>query len=109
SDREPFAALNADTRVMQHFSSLLSHEESDVYADRIESHFQTHGFGLWAVQVRSPHDSGGADNPPATHASPGPRPFIGFIGLSIPGFNAHFTPCVEIGWRLAAEFWGQGL
>jgi RimJ/RimL family protein N-acetyltransferase len=90
ADREPFAALNADPRVMEHFPALLSREESDARADRIEVHFDQHGFGLWAVEIV------------------GVAPFAGFIGLSIPRFEAHFMPCVEIGWRLAAEHWGRG-
>jgi RimJ/RimL family protein N-acetyltransferase len=91
SDRDPFAALNADPRVMEHFPSLVSREESDALAGRIESHFDQHGFGLWAVEVV------------------GVEAFVGFIGLCIPRFVAPFTPCVEIGWRLAAQYWGQGL
>ena len=89
-DRAPFAALNADPRVMAHFPSVLSRDESDAGAGRIEAHFERHGFGLWAVGI------------------PQVTPFAGFIGLSIPAFEAHFTPCVEIGWRLAAEYWGRG-
>jgi RimJ/RimL family protein N-acetyltransferase len=91
ADREPFAAINADVRVMEFMPSRLTREESDRFADRIEAHFETHKFGLCAVELRQ-------DNS-----------FIGFIGFSIPSFEAHFTPCVEIGWRLAAEYWGQGL
>ena len=90
TDRVAFAALNADARVMQHFPAALSRDESDTLAARIEAHFDQHGFGLWTVEI------------------PNVTPFAGFIGLSIPGFDAHFTPCVEIGWRLAAEHWGQG-
>ncbi|HEX4074248.1 MAG TPA: GNAT family N-acetyltransferase [Candidatus Acidoferrales bacterium] len=91
SDREAFAALNGDPRVMQHFPAVLSRAESDRIIDRIESHFDKHGFGLFAAELRQ---EGG---------------FIGFVGLSIPDFEAPFTPCVEIGWRLAAEYWNQGL
>jgi RimJ/RimL family protein N-acetyltransferase len=90
ADREPFAALNADPRVMEFLPGLLSREESDARAAAIEAHFAQHGFGLWAVEVV------------------GRTPFVGWIGLSIPRFETHFTPCVEIGWRLAAEQWGQG-
>ena len=90
SDREPFAALNADPRVMRYFPALLSRDESDGLADRIEAHINQHGWGMWAVEI------------------PGSAPFAGFIGLARPGFDAHFTPCVEIGWRLAWEFWGRG-
>ncbi len=91
ADREPFARLNADPRVMQFFPRCLSLQESNHLADRIEAHFQRHGFGLFAVELR------------------GTGSFIGFVGLSVPDFEAHFTPCVEIGYRLAAGYWNQGL
>jgi RimJ/RimL family protein N-acetyltransferase len=90
TDRESFAALNADRRVMEHLPGPLSRAESDAMVARIEAHFSRHDFGQWAVEI-------------PTVAS-----FVGFIGLSVPGFEAHFTPCVEIGWRLAAEYWGRG-
>lgn len=89
-DLPAFAALNADPRVMEHFPKPLSRAESDAMAGRIRDLFVAHGFGLWAVEV------------------PGQAAFIGFVGLAVPRFEAHFTPCVEIGWRLAAEHWGQG-
>lgn len=90
SDREPFAALNADARVMEYFPSVLDRAASDATVDRIEAHFAKHGFGLWAVEV------------------PGIAPFIGFVGLIVTNFTAPFTPCVEIGWRLACDAWGHG-
>jgi RimJ/RimL family protein N-acetyltransferase len=90
SDLDAFAALNADPRVMQFFPNVLSREESNRSAVRIQHHFDRHGFGLFAVEI------------------PGVAAFAGFIGVAVPGFTAHFTPCVEIGWRLAAEYWGHG-
>jgi RimJ/RimL family protein N-acetyltransferase len=90
ADRGPFAALNADIRVMEHLPSVLTRAESDAMVERIDAHFERHGFGLWAVSVREG------------------SPFIGFVGLAIPAFQAHFTPCVEVGWRLAAEYWRRG-
>ena len=90
ADRDPFAAMNADPRVMEHFPALLSVEETDGRIARIEAHFDTHGFGAWALEI------------------PGVTPFAGFVGLTIPPFEAAFTPCVEVGWRLAADFWGKG-
>lgn len=90
SDLAPFAAMNADARVMEFFPSRLSTAESDALATRIQQHFDERGYGLWAVEI------------------PQVTPFAGFIGLSTPRFTAHFTPCTEIGWRLAAECWGQG-
>jgi RimJ/RimL family protein N-acetyltransferase len=89
-DRAPFAALNADPQVMQFFPRPLERVESDALVERIERHFAEHGFGLWALEL------------------PGVAPFIGFAGLAVPRFTAHFTPCVEIGWRLAAGHWGHG-
>jgi len=89
-DRAPFAALNADARVMEHFPNALTREESDGLVDRIGQHWAEDGVGLWAVERR---DDGA---------------FLGFTGLAPPRFEAAFTPCVEVGWRLAAEAWGHG-
>ncbi|HEY2466975.1 MAG TPA: GNAT family N-acetyltransferase [Terracidiphilus sp.] len=90
-DREAFARMNMDPVVMEHFPALLSREETEAMVDRIEAHFEQRGFGLWAAELR---DSG---------------EFIGYVGLAVPRFEAAFTPCVEIGWRLAREHWGKGL
>ena len=90
ADREPFAALNADPAVMAHMPALLDRAASDAFIDRTCAHFDQHGFGLWAVEV------------------PGVSEFIGYVGLSVPRFCAAFTPCVEVGWRLARAHWGQG-
>jgi RimJ/RimL family protein N-acetyltransferase len=91
SDKEPFARMNADSRVMEFLPALLTRQESDTLADRIEARLTERGFGLCAVELKVQ------------------GVFIGFVGLSEPRFQAHFTPCVEIGWRLSAEYWGQGL
>jgi ribosomal-protein-alanine N-acetyltransferase len=89
-DLPAFAALNGDPRVMEHFPRVLDREESDAAVARIRAHFDRHGFGLWAVEVPQVAD------------------FIGFVGLCVPTFETHFTPCVEIGWRLAYDHWGHG-
>jgi RimJ/RimL family protein N-acetyltransferase len=91
SDRKPFAAMNRDPQVMQYFPALLTPIESNRMVDRVEAHFEQHGFGLWAAELRCN------------------REFIGFIGLSLPNFDAPFMPAIEIGWRLAAAHWGRGL
>lgn len=91
SDRAPFAAMNANPRVMEFFAGCLTREESDRFADRIESDFENWGFGLFAVELKE------------TGA------FIGFIGLHNATFQAHFTPCVEIGWRIDEPYWNKGL
>ena len=90
ADRAPFAALNADPVVMEHFPSTLSRGESDRMVDRIEATFAAQGLRLWAVEVVDEER------------------FIGFVGLSAPGFEAAFTPCVEVGWRLSHAAWGHG-
>jgi RimJ/RimL family protein N-acetyltransferase len=87
SDREPFAELNADPETMRYFPAPLTREESDAFVDRIDSNFDEHGWGLWAVEV-----AGGA-------------PFVGFVGLSVPRFAPEL---VEVGWRLHRDHWGNG-
>lgn len=89
-DREPFAAMNADPEVMRHFVAPLNRIDSDASFDRIQGHLAEKGWGLWAAQV--------VDGPE----------FIGFIGLWQPTFEAHFTPAIEVGWRLMRSAWGQG-
>jgi RimJ/RimL family protein N-acetyltransferase len=89
-DLDPFAAMSADAEVMRHFPSTLSRAECASMIDRIRDHFDRHGFGLWAAEL------------------PGKAPFIGFVGLAVPRFEAAFTPCVEVGWRLARAHWGRG-
>ncbi len=91
SDRAPFARMNADPRVMEFFPKRLTPEESNAALVSVLAHHDRYGFGLLAAELRETGE------------------FIGFIGLSVPTFEAHFTPCVEIGWRLAAEHWGRGL
>lgn len=89
-DLEPFAALNADPEVMAHFPFTMTREESDAFAARIQGLMADRGFGMWAVEV------------------PGVAPFIGFVGLAVPSFQTHFTPCIELGWRLMRAHWGHG-
>ncbi len=98
SDRAPFAAMNADPEVMRWFPSTLDRAGSDAMVERIESHHEARGFGLWAVEVRE--------------SERGSAGFVGFVGLAVPRFDLPFAsadPCVEIGWRLARPWWGLGL
>ena len=90
SDREPFHGMNADQRVMEFFAAPLSPAESDAMIGRIQAHFARYGFGFFAAELRATGE------------------FIGFAGMSHVPFEAHFTPCVEIGWRLARDRWGRG-
>ncbi len=88
-DREAFALINADPLVTQ-FLPPMTRNDSDAAADRIQRHFDTHGFGFWALEI------------------PGLTRFAGIVGLAVPRFIAHFTPCVEIGWRLGSKYWNRG-
>ena len=91
SDREPFARLNADPAVMEHFPRCLSRDESDAAVARTQKIIEERGWGFWAVEV-----------PAAAHRSSASS------ACRYPAFTTHFTPCVEIGWRLAKEHWGHG-
>jgi 3-dehydroquinate dehydratase/shikimate dehydrogenase len=89
-DLEPFARLNADPLVREYFSSTLNRQESDRIAKLISDEIDKNGYGFWALSV--PHVSD----------------FVGFVGIRPVDFESHFTPAVEMGWRLAHEFWGRG-
>lgn len=89
-DREPFAAMCADPVVMEFFPSVMTRDECDAFVQRRVDEFGDHGWGLWALDVDG-------------------RGFAGFVGLTPVGFDAPFTPAIEIGWRLARAFWNDGL
>lgn len=91
TDRLPFRKLNSDPRVMEFMPRQLAPEASDELILRIEEHFERHGFGPFAAELRED----GA--------------FLGYVSLWVPNFEAHFMPAVEIGWRLSADYWGRGL
>jgi RimJ/RimL family protein N-acetyltransferase len=90
SDLEPFALLNADPEVMHHFPTPLTRAQSHELAGRARTRIAERGWGLWALEVVE-----GAS-------------FAGFVGLAEPRFEAHFTPAMEVGWRLARAYWGNG-
>lgn len=91
TDLEHYARLNSDPEVMRFYPSIYPHEKSRASMLRQIEHQKQHGFCFWATDLLE------------TDA------FIGFVGLSIPLFEAHFTPCVEIGWRIDKQHWGKGL
>lgn len=82
--------MNADPVVMEHFPAPLTRAQSDELVEKIEAGFEANGFGLWALELRESEE------------------FIGFAGLAVPDFEAHFTPAVEVGWRLARAAWRKG-
>jgi ribosomal-protein-alanine N-acetyltransferase len=89
-DSDAFAAMFDDQAVMEFLGPAPDRAAIDGIIGRINQHFAEHGFGWWAAEA------------------PGVSPFIGFIGLAHVNFEALFTPAVEIGWRLASAYWGQG-
>ena len=90
SDLPAWIAMNADPDVRRYFPSVLSEEQALGEAERIRAHGEREGFTFWALEI------------------PGVTEFAGFVGLLRTSFEAHFTPCVEIGWRLAPACWGKG-
>lgn len=90
ADREPFAELNADPRVMAFFPARLDRAQSDAMADSLQALIAGIGWGLWAAETK------------------GSREFIGFVGLHLSDSELPFSPCVEIGWRLGFRHWGKG-
>jgi ribosomal-protein-alanine N-acetyltransferase len=85
-----FAAMNANGEVNRYLLGPLTRLQSDAVVGRFIQHFQHVGFGMWAVEA------------------PSVASFIGAVGISIPSYTAPFTPCVEVGWRMAPEYWGHG-
>ena len=90
ADLEPMAALNADSDVMEYFPSTQSKEKTRDFILRMQKLFSRKGHCYFAVEELEKNQ------------------FIGFIGLGEQTFEASFTPCVDIGWRLAKRFWGNG-
>jgi RimJ/RimL family protein N-acetyltransferase len=90
ADREPFAAMNADPAVMEFFPATQPRAASDAMIDRWRAQLAREGWSNWAVERR---DTG---------------EFAGFVGLTRPVRDLPFTPCVEVGWRLAPAYWGRG-
>lgn len=94
ADKAPFAKLNGNARVMEYFPHTLSRAESNGMVERLAGAIAQRGWGFWAVEVTRKH------------------PFIGMVGISIPRTQLPFSnacgPCVEVGWRLDAPYWGNG-
>lgn len=91
SDYPAFARMSADAETMRYFPSVLTDEQSRDIATRCRALINQRGWGFWAVEVKATDE------------------FAGFIGLHVPSAELPFSPCVEIGWRLARDFWGKGL
>ena len=90
SDLNEFRIMNKDSRVMKYFTKMLTEEETDSFYNIIQDEFSKYGYGLYAVETKHNNE------------------FIGFIGFHWANFNSKFTPCIEIGWRLKYDAWGNG-
>ncbi|MFT5822981.1 MAG: ribosomal-protein-alanine N-acetyltransferase [Crocinitomix sp.] len=91
SDHEPFAKMNRDLEVMEFFPKLLTVEESSAMIERMQDVYKELGYTFFAVELLDKNE------------------FIGFIGIIRSTFDAFFTPCFEIGWRLQKSAWNKGL
>jgi RimJ/RimL family protein N-acetyltransferase len=89
-DRPLFAAINADAQVMKYFPSTLSKAQSDALVDRVSNDISVSGWGFWAAERVDTAE------------------FIGFVGINYSADGLPFAPCVDIGWRLGSQHWGQG-
>lgn len=89
-DVTALAQMCADPEVMRYFPNVLSTSESNALAQKIRSKMEQKGWGWWAVSLKDDDR------------------FMGFLGLNSPQYELPFTPCIEIGWRLAQPFWGKG-
>lgn len=90
-DTAPFIKMNQDPKVMEFFPGLYSSEETIQSINNFKRSIEEHGYGMFACELKEDGQ------------------FIGFIGLMYRDFEASFTPCVEIGWRIIHEYWGKGL
>ncbi|MDX1446597.1 GNAT family N-acetyltransferase [Lishizhenia sp.] len=90
ADLDIYAAMNANTDVMQYFPTLMTQEESKASIEKFNSQFQELGYTYYAVDELESGE------------------FIGFIGLSWKDFESSFTPATDIGWRLKPSAWGKG-
>lgn len=90
SDLDPMAVIDQDPQVCQYLPGIGNREATAAGIERIKKHYKKHGFSVYAVELKSTQE------------------MIGFIGLSVPSFEAHFMPTVEIAWRLASRHWNKG-
>lgn len=89
-DLAAFAAMSTDPAVMEFLVPMTAPGACEAWAARLMRHWREHGFGRWVVEL------------------PGAANFIGVVGLAWIPYEAHFTPAVEVAWRLARPYWGQG-
>lgn len=91
ADREPFAAINGDSRVSDWLGGPIDRETSDSTVDWVNQYIAKHGFGFWAAETKCDGK------------------LVGMIGLKHMSPELPPAPALEAGWRLSPECWGQGL
>tara|TARA_B110000208_G_scaffold189213_1_gene250322 strand:- start:870 stop:1403 length:534 start_codon:yes stop_codon:yes gene_type:complete len=90
NDKSKMGMINSDPKVMEHFPTIPTQKQTDEFIDRMKTQFSKNGFCYFAVDKLDSNE------------------FIGFIGIAEQNFESDFTPCVDIGWRLAQTEWGKG-
>jgi ribosomal-protein-alanine N-acetyltransferase len=90
ADVAPFSRLSADPAVMEFLRPLADRASAEAWVARVREHWRRYGFGQWVVEI------------------PGEADFVGVVGLAGVAYEAHFTPAVEIAWRLDRAHWGRG-
>lgn len=85
-DKIKMGLINSDPKVMEHFPTIPTQKKTDEFIDRMKAQFFENGFCYFAVDKLENNE------------------FIGFIGIAKQTFKSDFTPCVDIGWRLAKPF-----
>jgi len=89
-DIDPYFRINQDPKVIEFLRGPLTLDEVNAFVSNVNNQQEKYGYTLWAVEVKQTGT------------------FIGFIGLNYTNWESHFTPAVEIGWRLDSKSWGQG-
>ena len=90
SDIDKMHEINSDEKVMEFFPCIPTKEQTTEFIERMKKQFEDKGFCYFAVDKLEDND------------------FIGFIGLSEQTYDADFTPCIDIGWRIKSSEWNKG-
>jgi len=88
-DADPLARLHESAEMMRYLGGPMSRAACDEMLTRLRTHWETRGFGAWAVE----HEGR----------------LAGMVGIIVPRWESRFMPCVEILWRLDPALWGRGL
>ncbi len=90
TDIDKMHEINSDENVMKYFPTIPTKEQTKEFVERMKKQFENKGFCYFAVDKLEDSE------------------LIGFIGLSEQIYEADFTPCVDIGWRIKSSEWNKG-